>query len=124
MRKLIVATVVLLLLDFIYIRFVSSLFTSLIHTVQKSPMKLNWFGAIGAYIFLIFGVYYFIIRSRRSVLDAFLLGLTIYGVYAMTTLALFRYWPLSMAFMDTLWGGTLYSGTTYLTYKLTGSVTW
>jgi uncharacterized membrane protein len=119
MRKLVVSIFILLFFDFIYIRIVSSHFTSLIHTVQKSPLKLNGFGAVGAYLFLILGLYYFIIRTRRSVLDAFLLGFTIYGVYAMTTLALFRDWRVATAFMDTLWGGTLYAITTYLTYKLT-----
>lgn len=118
MRKILVTACILLLLDFLYIHFVFSHFRLQIHTVQKSPLKLNWLGAVGSYVLLIFGVYYFIIRTRRSVLDAFLLGSTIYGVYAMTTLALLRDWWIATAVTDTLWGGILYATTTYLAYKL------
>ena len=66
------------------------------------------------YIFLIIGINYFIIKPRKSVTDAFLLGIVIYGVYETTNYALFKKWSLLTVFMDTLWGGVLFAATTYI----------
>jgi uncharacterized membrane protein len=94
----------------------SSVFRSQVFDVQRSPLRINIVGAILCYIFLIFGLNYFILQKRRSVFDAFLLGIVIYGVYETTTLALLRNWRLSTVVIDTLWGGILFALTTYFTY--------
>jgi uncharacterized membrane protein len=52
------------------------------------------------------------------VLDAFLLGIVIYGVYETTSYALLKKWKLSIVLMDTLWGGVLFGLTTALVYSL------
>ena len=61
---------------------------------------------------------YFILKQRRSVMDAFILGIVIYGVYETTTYALLKKWSIQTVMIDTLWGGILFGLTTYLTYKL------
>jgi uncharacterized membrane protein len=71
------------------------------------------------YLFLIAGINYFIIMPKRSVFDAFLLGIVIYGVYETTNFTLLNKWPLNIAIIDTLWGGILFALTTYITYALT-----
>jgi len=81
-------------------------------------MKVKWLPAIVCYFFLIFGLNYFILRTHRPVLDAFILGLVIYGVYDMTNLALFKKWNWRLACMDTLWGGVLMALTTAIVYSL------
>jgi uncharacterized membrane protein len=68
------------------------------------------------YILLIFGLYYFIIKENKSVTDAFLLGIFVYGVYELTTISLLSEWELKTVIIDTLWGGILFATTTYLTY--------
>jgi uncharacterized membrane protein len=60
------------------------------------------------------GINYFIIKPRRSVSDAFLLGIIIYGVYETTNLALFKNWSILTVIIDTLWGGILFATTTYI----------
>ena len=70
------------------------------------------------YVFLIFGLNYFIIEKRRSVKDAALLGLVIYAVYEFTNLALFKNWTLLTAFIDTTWGAMLFGLTTAISYKI------
>jgi uncharacterized membrane protein len=77
-------------------------------------------GAIFCYIFLIFGLNYFIIRPRKPLWDAFLFGLVVYGVYETTTYALFEKWSPKAIVLDTTWGGILFMLTTYGTYTLLG----
>jgi uncharacterized membrane protein len=118
MKKLLISSLILLALDSFFIYFMSRTFTSQIFDVQRSPLHINIVGAILSYIFLIFGLNYFILQKRRSIFDAFLLGIVIYGVYETTSLALLRNWRLTTVFIDTLWGGILFGLTTYLTYLL------
>jgi uncharacterized membrane protein len=118
MKKLLISSLILLALDSFFIYFISRTFTSQIFDVQRSPLHINIVGAVLCYIFLIFGLNYFILQKRRSVFDAFLLGIVIYGVYETTSLALLRNWRLTTVFIDTLWGGILFGLTTYLTYLL------
>ena len=63
---------------------------------------------IFCYIFLVFLLYYFIIYKKQTVLDAFLLGLAVYGVYETTNLAIFKNWNPVIGVVDTIWGGILF----------------
>ena len=81
-------------------------------------MKINFLGAALCYIFLVTGLNYFIIKPKKSVYDAFLLGLVIYGVYETTNYALFKNWSILTVIMDTLWGGLLFALTTYIVNTL------
>ena len=84
--------------------------------IQNSPLRINYAGACACYVLLIFGLYFFILRERKSVFTAFMLGVVIYGVYETTTIALLKNWQVQTVLIDTLWGGTLFATTTYLTY--------
>ena len=83
-------------------------------TGQGSTIKMDLLATFFCYIFLIFGLNYFIIKRNHSVLDAFLLGLVIYGVYETTTKALFHKWSWLTVIIDTLWGGILFALTTII----------
>jgi uncharacterized membrane protein len=61
---------------------------------------------------------YFIIKNNRSILEAFLFGLVIYGVYDSTNYAMLKKWNPYLAMMDTLWGGVLFATTTAVTYNV------
>jgi uncharacterized membrane protein len=86
--------------------------------VQGSPVVFDIYAAILCYIALIFGIYYFIIREKKSILEAFLLGFIIYAVYETTTLAILKNWTYKTAIIDTLWGGVLFALTTFIVYAL------
>lgn len=119
MYAFVVSTLVFLMLDGFFLTFVASpIFRVQIADVQSSPMKVNLVGVILCYGFLIFGLHYFIISKRRPVLDAFLFGLVVYGVYETTTLAVLKNWRIETVLMDTLWGGVLFALTAFLTYKI------
>ena len=112
--KAFVSALGLVAIDFAYLTVIKGHFARQIAAVQGSPMVVNLFAAVATYVFLIFGLNYFIIRPKRSAWDAFLLGLVVYGVYDFTNLALLSKWQLFTALTDTLWGGTLF----YLTTRL------
>ncbi len=114
--RLFLSFLIFILLDSMFIYANSAMFHSQILKVQGSPWKLNLLGAVLSYVFLLGGLYYFILREHRSVLDAFLLGLVIYGVYESTNYVAFKNWHLKTVIMDTLWGGILFGTTTYLSY--------
>lgn len=114
--RIIVSSVILVLLDFIYISMTKNMFETQIVEIQRVFMNLKIWPAILCYIFLIFGLNYFILRNHRSILDAFLLGVVIYGVYDMTNLATLKKWNWKFSAIDTLWGGVLMALTTAIVY--------
>lgn len=118
-NKALVSALGLVALDFAYLSVIKGHFERQIAAVQGSPLQVNVFGAVITYVFLIFGLNYFIIWPGRSAQDAFLLGLVVYGVYEFTNLALLSKWQLFTAVTDTLWGGTLFYLTTRIVHKIT-----
>ena len=111
---LLISAIVFVILDYFYLNLTKNYFENQVQLVQGSPLKLNYLGAILCYIFLIFGINYFIIKPKRSIQDAFLLGLIIYAVFETTNLALFSKWSWFTVLIDSLWGGTLFALTTYI----------
>jgi len=107
-----VSSIVFIVIDSVYLNFVKDYFNNQVKLIQGSPIKINSYAMIICYIILIFGINYFIIIPNRSILDAFLLGLIIYGVYETTNMALFSKWSWTTVLIDTLWGGILFALTT------------
>lgn len=115
-KKIMVSAITMILLDSVYLTMNYQAFAEEIAAIQRVVLQLRMEGAILCYFFLIFGLYYFILRRNRSVLEAFLFGLVIYAVYDTTNYATLKKWSPYLAIMDTLWGGTLFALTTYITY--------
>jgi uncharacterized membrane protein len=111
---LLISAIVFLSLDSVYLTLTSSYFKKQIKNVQGSELKMNFLGAAICYVFLIFGINYFIINPRKSVYDAFLLGIVIYGVFETTNYAILKNWSIFSVLLDTLWGGVLFALTTYI----------
>jgi uncharacterized membrane protein len=111
--------IIMLILDGIFLTINKDMFQLQVAEVQRVVMEIRYLGAILCYVFLIFGLYYFILKDRRPVIDAMLLGFVIYGVYETTTYALLKKWKIQTMLIDTLWGGILFGLTTLITYKLT-----
>jgi len=119
LKKLIVSTILLLCIDAMYIYSSKKMFEDQIVKVQRVVMQLRWEGALLCYLVLVFGINYFIIQPRKSVYDAFILGVVIYAIYETTNYATLKKWSETMVIMDSLWGGILFALTTYLTYEIT-----
>ena len=117
---MLLSAIVLITIDFMYLQSIKGYFQKQVQSVQGSAMQINYLGAAICYVFLIVGINYFIIKPNRSIKDAFLLGLVIYGVYETTNYALFKNWSIITVIIDTLWGGTLFAITTYIVSLLRG----
>lgn len=114
--EIIFTFVIFILLDSLYLSLMRDYFDNQIQIIQGTKIYLKIYPAIICYIALVFGLYYFIISKNNSILDAFLLGIVIYSVYETTNLALINKWTIKTAIIDTLWGGILFSLTTFLIY--------
>ena len=112
--KLLISALLLVIIDSIYLKIIKKFFANQIQLVQNGPMKIDYLAAIICYIFIITGFNYFIIKPNRSISDAFLLGLVIYGIYETTNKALLTNWSWTTVIIDTLWGGTLFAIVAYL----------
>ena len=93
-------------------------FQKLIESVQKRSLQLRLLPTAICYALMIFGIYYFIVRSHESILHAFLLGAYVIGVYDLTNYSTFIDWNWLVVIQDTIWGGVLFSLVTFLTYQL------
>jgi len=121
-KELFISAVILLLLDSIYIYSTSNMYKNQILNVQGSDIQIRPVSVIICYLFIILGLYYFILRKKRPSWEAFLLGAVIYGVYDATNHATIKNWSPYLATTDVIWGGMLFLITTELTYKITQSI--
>jgi uncharacterized membrane protein len=121
-KELIIATPIFLILDFVFLASQRKTFETQVISVQKTALVMKPAGAIACYLFLLAGLYYFILRERRTPLEAMLFGLVIYGVYETTTYALLKNWKVETVFVDVLWGGVLFYLTTFLTYWISKKI--
>ena len=109
----------MLFIDSVYLSNIGGpMFGKMVKNIQKDDMKLNVYGAIGAYILMILAIYKFIIMERKSPSDAFILGLCIYGVFDFTNYAIFKKYNMLIGLLDMFWGGILYYVVTWITYKV------
>ena len=110
--------IIFVLLDGLYLNLVKNYFNAQIKDIQGSPIQLNFIAAAITYIFLIYGLNYFIIQKKRSVAEAATLGFVIYGVYEFTNLSIIKNWHIFTAIIDTTWGAILFGLTTAIIYKI------
>lgn len=118
MLQYLVAAIIFVVLDGIYLNLSKGYFNNQVKKIQGSDIKINMIATGITYIILIFGINYFIIQRHRSVKDAALLGFVIYGVYEFTNMSLFKDWSILTAIIDTTWGTVLFGLTTAIIYKL------
>jgi uncharacterized membrane protein len=122
-----------MVLDVAWITLNLSTYSSAIQKVQKSPMNLRNLRseyAFIAYIIIIFSVLYVAIpfttqnmkkgeddiatKLLKSFMYGGAVGFSIYGIYNFTSLAIYKDMDSSIGIIDTLWGTTLYTLTTFV----------
>ena len=117
--KYIIAALVFTAIDAIYLSLMTNYFNNLVITIQGSPIKFRYLGAIATYAFLTFALYYYILSDNsKTLLDAFILGLVIYGVYEFTNYTLLSGWNIETVIIDTSWGGILFVLTTIISRQI------
>lgn len=101
------------ILDGIWISLNFPMYNRMFSAVQGAPMRVNMLGAVGAYIFIFLSFMYLVLPRLQNNWDCLreggLFGLCAYGIYNFTNLALFKDYSITVALLDTLWGGALYT---------------
>lgn len=118
LSKVLFTFVVFVAIDSAYLISMKGYFDEQIKQIQGSAIQMNLYAAILCYISLVFGLYYFIIKDKKPLYQAFLLGLVIYSVYEFTTWALLKNWKMQTVIIDSLWGAILFTLTTAIVYKV------
>jgi len=108
--------VVLLAYDLpMILKFNNKMYNNLFLNINNNnKIKLNnstYASIIAAYLLLSFGLYYFVIRNstdfNQSLVEAFMFGIIIYGVYNTTNYSTIVKYSQKVTITDTIWGGIL-----------------
>jgi uncharacterized membrane protein len=129
--KYLIISIILMFLDLVWVSFNMNTYSNTILKVQKSELEPRVEHTIIAYILILFSVIYVAIpfttqnikkgediSIENKLLKAFMyggaVGFSIYGIYNFTSLAIYKDMDSSVGIMDTLWGTTLYTLTTFV----------
>jgi len=119
MNSFIVSSILLVLVDSIYLYFVGKpVFDKTVAAIQNSSLVVNIAPAVFTYILMAILLNYFIISVNKSAFDAFILGFCTYGIFDFTNMAIFKKYNLRTAITDTLWGAILFFSVTTITYYI------
>lgn len=119
MNSFIVSSILLVLVDSIYLYFVGKpVFDKTVAAIQNSSLVVNIAPAVFTYILMAILLNYFIISVHKSAFDAFILGFCTYGIFDFTNMAIFKKYNLRTAITDTLWGAILFFSVTTITYYI------
>ena len=119
MNSFIVSSILLVLVDSIYLYFIGKpVFDKTVAAIQNSSLVVNMAPAIFTYILMAILLNYFIISVNKSAFDAFILGFCTYGIFDFTNMAIFKKYNLRTAITDTLWGAILFFSVTTITYYI------
>lgn len=126
--KYIIISVVLIFLDFMWISFNMTAYSNTILKIQKSALEPRLEHTLIAYIIIFFSVIYVAIpftvqnikkgeaienKLLKSLMYGGAVGFSIYGIYNFTSLAIYKDMDTTVGILDTLWGTTLYTLTTF-----------
>lgn len=117
-KEAVLAAIILIVIDLAWLNINSKMFTSLIVNVQKSPLRIRYSAAFGAYAVLTVMLWVFALpMARASLVYPFLLGFLSYALFDFTNLAFFTNYQWYPAILDMVWGGTVMALTCWLTRK-------
>ena len=118
-KLLVTFSIVLILLDILWLQYFVTIIGPLIEKIQNSPLKLNTYGAVLAYVIMVIAYYNLAYDGDRpNYFKAVILGLAIYGTYEFTNYATFSKWDLKVLGMDIGWGVTLSIISLFITDKI------
>ncbi len=110
--KLIIFYVFAIAFDYVlYLQHTLPGWLSAIRTIMNGrPTQFRPLYALPVYLLLVIAVLYY----PKSLMEALMLGVIIYGVFDFTVIAMFADIPLKLAMFDMVWGG-IFFGALYLT---------
>ena len=119
-----VTFVVFMGMDLIWLCFVAKNIYSKYLGYLMAP-QVNWMAAMVFYVIFIIGVLYFVIAPSlvdrdftQLVIRAMLFGFITYATYDLTNLATVRDWPITITIIDLIWGTTLSTSVSVISYLI------
>ena len=123
-KLLIFAMLVFLLLDMIWLGWLAKPLYFKAYSnwldIKNGQLQAVWWAALIVYALFALAIVFMVLPLANGSLfyalcyGAFF-GLVTYGIYDFTCLAIFKNWPLQMAFVDWAWGTTLCAVSSFLT---------
>jgi len=112
LREIATITVVILVLDAVWLTGTSASSRQMIAAIQGKPLQIRWLPAAFVYLIMIGAVWFFAVKPADSWLDAgargAALGFVMYGLYDLTNYATLVAYPLQFALTDIVWGTLLF----------------
>jgi uncharacterized membrane protein len=104
-QKLLLIAVVMVLVDIPWLWYIGDKFGSMVQKIQGGrPMDARLFAAIPVYLAMAW-----LLTRASDMKEAFFIGACTYAVYDFTSMTIFQGYDLSVALMDTVWGGVLFT---------------
>jgi uncharacterized membrane protein len=127
-RLFLIALPVFFITDIIWLAFVArNFYQKQIGFLMKAD--INWLAAIIFYLLFVTGLVIFVITpavSKGSWVNALvfgaLFGLITYATYDLTNLATLKDWPMAVTVVDLIWGSTLASFISVITYLINDKI--
>jgi len=123
-QLLAIPLVIFAILDYVWFTFfmkdyaIQQLYPILLVEGDKIQARMGW--AVTAYVLMaiisLFFLYPQVVRSEtltEALGYGFLLGICVFGIFDGTNGALMKVYPATFIFIDTLWGGALYTVAAY-----------
>ena len=124
-KTILIISILILSIDGIVLSLIKKIWKKTIEDVQHKPFAPKVKYAICSYLLLIFGLYYFVYRHINqtnwiydTLINGFLFGFILYGVFDFTNLAIFTDYSLFTGIIDMIWGGMLMSITAFTTFYI------
>lgn len=111
-------SLIFICVDAVYLYLASNHFNKQLRAIQGTNITLNPVSLFLCYLALTTGIFYFGILKHTPIVEMFFLGIFVYGVYETTNHAIFNKWQWNTVWMDTLWGGILFSSSVALFKQL------
>ena len=119
-----VTFVVFMGIDLVWLGFVAkNIYSKYLGYLMAS--NVNWLAALVFYVIFIIGILYFVIAPSlvdrdftQLVIRAMLFGFITYATYDLTNLATVRDWPITITIIDLIWGTTLSTSVSVISYLI------
>lgn len=107
--------VLILIIEMIYLYTHKDQILKMIESIQKfENTNIKMYSAIIGYVLMAFSLYLSTIKYEFTYLDILLLGICVNGVCQAFSFALLNKWSLTLAIINTLWGGLLFLSVAFL----------
>jgi uncharacterized membrane protein len=130
-KALFLSVLIFMVMDVCYIYIVKTRYMQMISNIQQGDhIAIRVYAIILCYIFVIGGLVFYVIPYAKklkgnrhiSLKDTLyyaftvggVFGAIVYGVYNLTNLSLFKYFSLTLAITDIIWGVVLYTTATLI----------